>query len=114
MLIKGISLPIEETGTGATAAFHQIAFYSVDPRSRQTNVHVSGYVSESTQADGRSPLMTRAILINGAPERGGDVMDWIYSELIKPAVGQAPVEIAPGIPDVSNMYAGGKLVQDAA
>jgi hypothetical protein len=119
MTIKGIDILIEDEGTGAQAHFHQIAWYSVDPRAGQTTTHVSGYVSESKQVAGRNPLMQRSITIYGVPVRGGDAMDWIYTELVKPVSVSPPGEIIPGMPmpampDLRSAFAGGELVTDAA
>lgn len=118
MAIKGIDILVEDSGTGASANFHRVEFYSVDERSGQTTAHVSGYVSEVKQLAGRNPLMQRSITLYGVPARGVDSQDWIYTELVKPVPEQPAGELLPGMPmpvmpDMRNVLVGGKLVADA-
>ena len=117
MTIKGIKLFIEDSGTGAQALFHQIAFDSVDPRSQQTTVHISGYVSEAKQIEGRHPLMQNSVTLSGNPTRAGDTLDWIYTELVKPVPSTTQPELVAGmlLPpalDSQNIYAGGELLYE--
>lgn len=108
----GLKLSVEDTNTGAQATYHRIEYYSVDLRAKQCTAMLAGYVSEKTQADGRSPLMNHNVTVQGLPLENESDLEWLYSEVSKPAP-ELAADVVNGMmmPGAVNVFSGAELAQ---
>jgi len=101
MAVKGIQKTLEDESTGAPISFFRLVQYQVDKRSNASFGLLAGYVSEAKFDEGKNPMSTISVSLQGFPEPGADTESWIYGQVILPA--------AEGSPE--NVFEGGTLVQ---
>ena len=81
MTILALKKSIEHPQYGAVAEYHLIEQYSVDLRAHSCTATVNGYVSAQHKADGKQPLISTTVNIQGRPPVGSDPVQWLYEQM---------------------------------
>ena len=74
-LQKAIPLP-----TGVDATYHRIVSAVADFERNQTTLNMQSYVSAQARLDGKSPVSSCSLTIEGMPNFDGDPRPWAYAQ----------------------------------